>query len=287
MVFLPAISDPTDFKGYPHIGPDGKMNFIPDAYLDRLFTTTRLTVALFDDIGQATPSTQAATMQLFQRGQIGGRQVSPHVCFIGATNGKAHRANVNGMLEPVKSRFFTIITLEPDLDESVAWFLAHNKRTELIAFLRYRPNFLFDFRPTLDLKNSSIPRTLSHASDILDLGLPEAIEYEALAGAAGEAFAVEFSGFLRMFRRMVSPDVVMMQPDTAPIPDDISTLYALCTALSRLVSTNSVDRFFRYINRLQDEFSVMAVSDAMRMKPELQNTRSFIDWTTKHQAVMI
>jgi hypothetical protein len=282
----PGVSDPTDYKGLP-FAQDGKASFLPFGELQKLIEADRLTVFFLDDLGQAPPSVQAACMQLILARRINGHKVSEHVCFIAATNRKADKAGVSGILEPVKSRFFSIVELTPDLDDWVIWALAHNVPTELISFIRFRPSLLHDFKPSVDITNTPCPRTVVNVGKALSLELPEAIEYETIAGAAGETFAVEFSGFLSMFRQMVSPDVVMMNPDTAPIPNDISTLYALCTALSRLVNSNSVDRFFRYANRLQDEFSVMAVSDAIRMKPELQNTRSFIDWTVKHKEVMI
>lgn len=282
----PVVSDPTDYKGLPYAA-DGEAKFLPFGDLNRLIKATSRTVFFLDDLGQAPPSVQSACMQLILARRINGHMVSDQVTFLAATNRKQDRANVSGILEPVKSRFSTIIELTPDLDDWVNWALANGVPTELIAFIRFRSNFLFDFKPSADMKQSSCPRTITNAGKLLSLGFPEAQELEVFAGAAGEAFAVEFTAFLRMFRRMISPDAVLMSPDTAPIPDDISTLYALCTALARLVDVNSVDRFFRYCNRLPDEFSVMAVSDATRTKPELQNTRSFIDWTIKHKSVMV
>ncbi len=282
----PVVSDPTDYKGLP-FATNGEAKFLPFGELNQLIKADKLTVFFLDDLGQAPPSVQAACMQLILARRINGHQVSEHVCFIAATNRKADRAGVSGILEPVKSRFLTIIELTPDIDDWITWALKNNMPTELIAFIRFRPGLLFDFKPSADITNTPCPRTVANVGRILSLGLPESLEHETISGAAGESFAVEFTGFLRMFRNMINPVTVLMNPDGSPIPQEISTLYALCTALSRLVDDNSADRFFRYCNRLQDEFSVMTVSDAMRIKPELQNTRAFIDWTAKHKDVMI
>ena len=286
----PVVSDPTDYKGLPY-AKDGKAFFLPYGDAERIISTTALTVFLFDDLGQAPPSVQAACMQWLLARRLNDKKISDSVCFIAATNRKQDRAGVTGMLEPVKSRFFSIVELTPDAEDWTTWALSNGMPTELIAFMRFRPGLLYDFKPSAGMNNSPCPRTVANVGRLIGLGLDESMELEVYGGAAGEGFAVEFCAFLRMFRRMISPEVVLMSPDTAPIPDESGTLYALCTALARLVDDNSATRFFRYLDRLSSagkaEFAVMAVSDAIRQKPEIQNTRASIEWFTRNQAVMV
>ena len=282
----PVVSDPTDYKGLP-FAVDGKARFLPFGDLEALITADKRTVYFLDDLGQAPPSVQAAAMQLILARRINGHRVSDHVTFLAATNRKADRAGVSGILEPVKSRFATILELEPDLDDWCQWALAEGLPTELIAFVRFRPSLLHDFQPTADIVNTPSPRTVANVGRLLSLGIPEGLEYDVIAGAAGEGFAAELVAFLRIFQTLPSPDMVLMNPDTADVPTDPATLYALCGALARKASDQTADRLFRYANRLPDEFGVLLVRDAAHNAPEIQSTRACIEWFSTHQDVLI
>lgn len=290
IVMHPVISDPTDFKGIPWISREGKEAvFLPFGELNQILEAKALTACVFEDIGQAAPATQASVMQIIHKDsrELNGRKISPHVCFLACTNRKADKAGVSGMLEPVKSRFWTIVNLETDLDDWCSWALNKGINTELIAFLRFRPALLHDFKPTADLTNSPSPRTAENIDKWLKMHLSPGLEFEVFSGCAGEGFASEFMGFLKIYRSLPDPDKVLLQPMKAKVPTDPATLYALCGALSQRASEQNMDRVVQYANRLPSEFSVLLVYDAWRMHPEIAGTRAFISWHTEHKDVLI
>ena len=235
----PVVSDPTDFKGIPwvfdHEGSK-KAVFLPTEDLEKLMTATKLTIAFPDDVGQAPPAVQAALMQLLLSRSINGHKISDHVAFIAATNRKADKAGVSGMLEPVKSRFSTIVELMVDVDDWVTWALANNVPTELIAFIRYRPNLLHDFKPTSDLTNSPCPRTVTNAGRLMQLGLPKDVELPIFAGACGEGWASEFMAFLQISRQLITPDMILMNPNGCDVPTKPAALYATTVSLASKAS---------------------------------------------------
>jgi len=238
----PVVSDPIDFKGMPYVDSNGEAHFLPFGDLQELVNAKELTVFFLDDLGQAPPAVQAAAMQLILARRVNGHKVSPFVTFIAATNRKADKAGVSGVLEPVKSRFVTILELVPDLDDWVKWALAEGLPTEIIAFIRFRPGLLHDFKPSTDITNSPCPRTVHNVSKLMGLGIPSHLEYPAFAGSAGEGFAGEFLAFLKIFRSLPNPDLVLMHPEKAEVPKDPATMYALCGALSRKASDQTMDR---------------------------------------------
>ncbi len=287
LISHPVVSDPVDFKGMPWVTKDGKAEFLPFGDLRALIEAQALTVFFLDDLGQAPPTVQAAAMQLILARKINGHQVSDQVCFIAATNRKADKAGVTGILEPVKSRFATIVELTPDLEDWVSWALKAGLPTELIAFIRFRPALLHNFTPTADITNSPCPRTVFNVGKLMALGLEADLEYEAYSGAAGEGFAAEFMGFLRIFRNLPNPDMVLLNPEKADVPTDPATLYALTGALARKASENTMDRLCRYSYRLPAEFSVLLVRDSVRQDGQVVNTRAFIEWSSKNADVLI
>ena len=282
----PVVSDPVDFKGLPGIVNDAA-EFLPFGELRQAVEATRPTLFFLDDLGQAPPATQAAAMQLILARRVNGHKVSDHVCFIGATNRRQDRAGVSGLLEPVKSRFTTIVELQPDLDSWCNWALSNNMPTELISFVRFRPNLLHDFKPSPDLFNSPCPRTVANVGRILNLGIAQELEYPVIAGAAGEAFAAEFLGFLRICRNLPNPDAILMNPQAGEVPTDPATLYALCGALSRKASDNTIDRLAEYCDRLPAEFSVLLMRDAVKLAPTVTSSRGFVRWAANHSSLLI
>jgi hypothetical protein len=287
MIDHPVVSDPTDYKGLPYAGPDGKATFLPFGSLQKLIDAKVPTVYFLDDLGQAPQTVQAACMQLILARRINGYHVSPFVTFMAATNRHTDRAGVTGILEPVKSRWSTILELVPDMNDWTQWALTAGLPTELIAFIRFRPELLWKFAPTNEIKNTPCPRTVNNVGKLMQAKIPPHLEYVAFTGAAGEEFAAEFSGFLRIFRSLPNPDAVLMNPDSAEVPTDPATLYAICGALARRAGDNSIERLVSYANRLPDEFSVLLINDSYRLAPEIANSRTYIDWCAKHNDVMI
>jgi len=286
IVSHPVVSDPIDFKGMPFVS-DGRADFLPFGDLRKLIEAQTSTVFFLDDLGQAPPTVQAAAMQLILARRINGHKVADVVTFIAATNRKQDKAGVSGILEPVKSRFATIIELTPDLEDWVSWALRAGLPTELIAFIRFRPALLHNFTPTADITNTPCPRTVANVGGLMGLGLTPDLEFEAYSGAAGEGFAAELMGFLRIFRNLPNPDAVLLNPETADVPTAPATLYALAGALARKASENTMDRLTRYALRLPAEFQVLLIRDAVRHDGQVVNTRAFIDWASKNTEVLI
>jgi len=287
----PVVSDPVDYKGLPFVveSVDGQQTaeFMPFGELLALMRAEVPTVFFLDDLGQAPQSVQAACMQLLLARRINGHRVSDHVIFVGATNRHSDKAGVSGILEPVKSRFTSILHLEPDLEDWVRWANANQQPVEVVAFLRFRPNMLHDFKPSREIVNSACPRTIHNVGKLLTYGVPHEMEYEMITGAAGEAFAAEFLGFLRIFRGLPDPDLVLKSPATADVPEDPATLYALCGALSHRVNDKNFDALVEYANRIPAEFSVLVIKDAVTRDDSLVQTKAFIAWASKHTNVVI
>jgi hypothetical protein len=284
IVSHPVVDEPIDYKGLPSIKED-HAEFLPFGQLRALITATRPTVYFMDDLGQAPPAVQAAAMQLILARRINGSRVSDHVCFIAATNRKKDKAGVAGILEPVKSRFAAIVELTPSVEEWAQWAAGENIAPELIAFIRFRPQLLFDFVPTSEMTNSPCPRSVHNVARLMALNLPEALEFEAYTGAAGEGFAVELMGFLKICRQLPAPKLILLDPAGADVPTDPATLYALCGALSRLADPGRMEALVSYANRLPDEFSVLLLTDCERRCPQIVSTRAFATWVARHHNV--
>ena len=280
----PAISDPTDYKGMPALMADGKAAFVPFGDLNALIEATKPTVAFLDDIGQAAPAVQAALMQLVLARRVNGHAISDKVVFCGATNDTAHQAGVSGMIEPLKSRWDTIVELEVSLDDWSSWALDNKLAPELIAFLRFRPNLLSDFKPTRELRNSPSPRGWASIAKWLGDGIND---IEVFSGAVGEGAATEFFGFLDMFSHLPSLDGILLDPDNSMVPENPGALFAVAAGLARKATPANFERVTRYTARMPKEFDVVCVRDALRLDKKVANCSAFTAWTVQNSEVLL
>ena len=272
----PVVSDPTDFKGLPAIVKD-MAEFLPFGDLRRMIEADRALVVFIDDLGQAPASVQAAAMQLLLSRCLNGQRISDHVTFIAATNRHTDRAGVTGVLEPVKSRFNTIVSLEPDLDDFLHWCNGQGFPELFGPFLRFRPELLHNFKPTHELTNSACPRTLDNFATWLKLGVRD---FEVLSGAAGEDVATQYLAFEEMAQTMPDPDAILADPAAHPAPpkDRLAVAYALCGALAARVTADTAENMFAYAAKLPQEFQALLVKDTLTKSPVIATTQAFIRW---------
>jgi intein/homing endonuclease len=226
-------------------------------------------------------------MQLLLAREINGHKISDHVVFMAATNRRQDRAGVQAILEPVKSRFDAIIELETNVDDWVEWANRNDMPTSLISFLKYRPSLMHDFIPTADMVNTPSPRTVESVGKFMNDNVPAAIEFEMFAGAAGEAFAVEFTAFLKIFRSL--PDVydIIENPTKAKAykPEDTngtSLLYAVSGALAAVATHANFGNIIKYAERLPIEYTVMLIKHTVMQKKTLISTPGFKSWAKEN-----
>lgn len=281
IVSHPVVSDPTDYKGMPWV-QNGQAEFLPFGELNRLIKATKRTVFFLDDLGQASPTVQAAAMQLILARQINGHKISDLVTFIAATNRRQDKAGVSGILEPVKSRFATIVELEVDTEDWCKWALTvGNMPVELISFIRFRPTLLSKFEATKEIKNTPSPRTVAYIGKMQNAGIPAHLELDAYTGAAGNAFATEYTAFLRLFRNLPDIDQVILNPKGAAVPEEPGVLYAISGALAHRMTEATVAPITQYLERLPAEIAVCTMKDAVTRKVDLTKTKAFITWASK------
>ena len=283
IIFHPVVSDPTDFKGLPGI-VNGKAEFLPFGDLRELIEAKKPTIAFMDDIGQAPAVVQAALMQLILARRVNGHKISNKVVFVAATNRREDRAGVTGILEPVKSRFATIIELEPTSDEWIEWAFDNDMPAELIGFINFRPALLHEGKATADIVNHPCPRTIAYAGKLLNIGLDD---IETLAGAVGEGCAVELVGFVQVYKNLPNISAILLDPENAIVPDEPAALYAVTSALVDVITKDNANRVLKYGNRLPADYSVLLVRDSIRKEPNIQNTKAFIKWATLHKDVLL
>jgi len=226
-------------------------------------------------------------MQLLLARRINTHKVSDHVTFIAATNRREDRAGVQGILEPVKSRFYSILPLEVEVDDWIFWAIKHKMPTDLISFVRFRREILTDFKPTSNIVNVPCPRTIANVGYMLNDGMPRDCESELISGAAGEGFSAEFVAFREVYKSLPTYKSILSNPSGARLPTEVNQLYAVCGLISSKADRKTFPKIIKYITRMDEEFQVMVVKDCIAYSKAINNLAVYSKWIEDHLDVIV
>jgi hypothetical protein len=276
---------PVEDMGVPMIDKPTLYYKIPDWYPAKggEYDDGRGGVLCFDDRNQAATDMQKVLANIQQARNLHGVPMADGWSIVSTGNRQSDRAGANRVLSHLRNRE-TVLEFETHLDDSSSWMIDHGVNPMVIAFTRFRPDLLHDFDPQRDVNPT--PRSwVEGVSDIIGK-IPAEAEYECFKGAIGEGAAAEFVGFMRIYRKLPNPDAILLNPETADVPTDPATLYALSGALADRATEANLERVVTYTSRMPAEFSVLAISHAVRKDPDLSSTQAFTNWAIKHQDVL-
>ena len=278
-MFYASLRDPVDLLGTPR-NDDDATRWIPPEELLQLKTGRNLLI--LDELSDAATPMQNALCGLIYEGKINSLRLSDQTYIIATGNRTKDKSGANRVVSKLRGRVRTFEYTE-NIDDWSDWALNSGIDPVLIQFLRFRPNLLCAFDPD---KISPTPRNWERVN-MIDSGLPTNVYFENIAGDVGEGAAAEYTGFRRIWENLPNIDALLLSPATADVPTDPAVLYALTGALAHRVSKDNFDRVSEYVSRLKPEFQVMCVSDAMKLRPEIKQTKAFVKWAVENSNVMI
>lgn len=240
-------------------------------------------ILCFDDRNQCGAELQKVLANVEQARNLHGVNLKDGWMVVTTGNRQKDRAGANKILSHLSDRE-TEYEYETHLDDWTKWAIDNNVTPELISFVRFKPSMLHDFDPQRD-KNPTPRSWVEGVSQMIGV-VPAEAEYETFKGAVGEGPAAEFTGFLRIWRKLPNPDAILLNPTSAEVPKEPSTLYALAGSLASKATVANLDRVVTYVERMPPEFSVLSISLACRRDPALASTAAFAKWAVAHQDVL-
>lgn len=262
-----AQMEPTDLRGIPFREGRNVVWSVPALLPDAGRHGAR-GILFLDEITSAPPTVTAAAYQLILDRRLGEYCVPEGWAIVAAGNRQGDRGLVYQMPSPLANRF-THFDIEPDLDDWIAWAHTQEIDSRLIAFLRFRPDLLFDFDAARASHAFPSPRSWEFAHRALyKFGSDSGLLAEALKGCVGAAAALACKTFIDHIGAL--PDVVAIAAGhEAEVPGSIDLQYAVAAALVRHVArldsaerSRAVGHVLRYARRFpQRELGVMLVVD--------------------------
>ena len=233
-------------------------------------------VVYLDELPQAITANQNIAAQIVNERRVGEHRLPEGWTVVGAGNQSKDRAGTNHMPTHLRDRM-TFLEVEADMDDVLAYFAKNGVDPRVIAFLRFSPKRLHEF--DRDANACPSPRSWERVSTIINLGLNDLCQAEAVAGTVGRAAAVEFNGYIKVFHGLPSFDDIVKHPDTTTMPADPAVLYALSASLSSKVTSDNAPAVMKYMNRSKNkEFIVFMLVDAFARDPSMATVPEISDF---------
>ncbi len=287
--------EPTDLRGIPFRVGDLVEWAVP-AMLPDVGRHGEAGILFLDEITSAAPTVSAAAYQLILDRRLGAYRVPDGWAIFAAGNRQGDRGVTYSMPAPLANRF-SHFDVDTHLDDWVSWAYANGMDERIVAFLRFRPELLFDFDPAHNPVAFPSPRSWEFAHRALrKFGDQPELLRGALQACVGPAAAIELQAFIENLDNLPDIDAII-SGETVSVPRETDLQYAVASALvgRALRVLNSPDESRVYGNILdyatrfpQREMGVMLVSDMQRaVGRKLFSLPQFGNWAKHIADVML
>ena len=287
--------EPSDLRGIPfRVGQ--QVEWATPALLPDRERHGEAGILFLDEITSAPPAVSAAAYQLILDRRLGEYQVPDHWVIFAAGNRQGDRGVTYSMPAPLANRF-SHFEVETHLDDWVAWAYARAIDERVIAFLRFRPELLFDFDPAHNPVAFPSPRSWEFAHRALHKFHDDGqLLQGALQACVGPAAGIELAAFVDSVDQMPDLDAIC-RGEQVRVPSEIDLQYAVAAALvgkairarEQPEHQSLLGHVLTYAGRFpQREMGVMLVSDLHRaIGNDLFEVPAFADWAHAIADVML
>ena len=287
--------EPSDLRGIPFREKDSVEWAIP-SMLPNAKRHGETGILFLDEITSAVPSVSAAAYQLILDRRLGDYQVPDGWAIFAAGNRQGDRGVTYTMPAPLANRF-SHFELELNLDDWVAWAYKAGIDERIIAFLRFRPELLFDFDPAHNPVAFPTPRSWEFAHRALQKFINHPmLLLGTLQACVGDAAGIELKAFIDSLDQMPDLDAILRGEDIKS-PKEIDLQYAVASALvGRAIKAKDSDNaaevwghILNYADNFrQKEMGVMLISDMLRaVGDELFALPEFAKWAESIGDIML
>lgn len=271
--------DPTDIRGIPFYNKEnGLMDWAPpiDLPSDELAKQYPVVVLFLDEMNSSAPAVQAAAYQLILNRRVGKYKLPDNVVMVAAGNRESDKGVVYRMPTPLANRFIHQ-EMRVDFESWEQWAVKNKIHKDVIGYLAYSKQDLYDFDPKSSSRAFATPRSWSFVSEILsDEDTDKNVLLNLIAGAVGEGLAVKFMAHRKVASQMPNPTDILDGKVKDLEIKDISAMYSLVVSMCYELADRqekkvkepewykSLDNFFEYMMKnFETEITVMGARTAL------------------------
>jgi len=268
-----ALWEPTDIKGIPYFDSNaGTMTWAPPAELPT--DPDSKAILFLDELNSAPPAVQAAAYQLILNRKVGTYVLPKGVDIVAAGNRDGDKGVTYRMPAPLANRFVHL-EMKVDFDDWQDWATLHGINPEVVGYIGYAKQDLYDYDPKSPSKSFATPRSWSFVSDLVsDTEIDTESLTNLVSGAIGDGLAVKFMAHRKIASKLPKPDDILDGKVKDLEIKEVSAMYSLTVGLCYELKDRAdkkvsewdkmADRFFEYMMKnFPTELVVMGAKTAL------------------------
>lgn len=275
--------DVVDFTGVPSV-VDGQTIFNPTEMFYQFREGSGPGFIVFEEAAQSNQQMQTWLAGFILERETPEYKLDPQVCIMCTGNRAEDKSGAKPLLAHLNDRMYHF-DADDSLDDWCEWAMDNGVDHLGIAFLRLRPGLLNDFDPSR--RSNPTQRSWTAVFKEIPTTLNTGDYFEACKGRVGEAAASEWVAARDLMAKMPSIDSIRLNPSKVEVPEEPAVKYAVATALSMTTDPEAFDRDMQYVDRMPKEFQMVYVTDALRLHPKLQSTKSFVSWAIANKDIFM
>lgn len=263
----------TDLRGIPYYNKESnKMEWAPPVDLPTEEEASKYPVVFLflDEMNSAAPSVQAAAYQLVLDRGVGTYKLPENCVIFAAGNRDSDRGVTYRQPAPLANRFVHV-ELRVDADSWSRWAMDNQIHPDVVSFIEFSKNSLFDFDPKSSSRSFATPRSWEFVSEFLkDPQLDESVIADLIAGTVGEGMALKFLAHRKNSSNLPNPKDVLGGKVKELKTKEISAMYSLAISCAYELKAahdekdknwyNKADNVLRFfMDCLTTEVMVMAI----------------------------
>jgi len=287
--------EPSDLRGIPFRSENKVIWAVPEMLPDQK-RHGKQGILFLDEINTAPPSVSAAAYQLILDRKLGSYEMPSNWVIFAAGNRQGDRGVTYTMPAPLANRF-SHFEIDTHLDDWVAWAYAHNIDERVIAFLRFRPELLFDFNSATNPVAFPTPRSWEYSHRALQkFESKPRLLLGSLQACVGEVAGIELMAFIEHYENLPDIDAII-RGESVEVPQKIDLQYAVASALvGRAIREKNTENANATLGNIlnyalqfpQREMGVMLVSDMHRaIGQAMFQVPEFTQWANQIADLML
>ena len=276
--------DIVDFTGVPSVTDDGMTIFNPPKMFYDFREGTGPGLIVLEELAQSSTHHQTWAAGFILERETPTFKLDPEVRIICTGNRAQDKAGAKPLLGHLNDRMYHF-DMETSVDDWSGHAVENNVDPLGVAFLRLRPDLLNNYDP--NNRSNGTQRSWYKLLTEVPSDLPTDLYLMIAEGKVGEGNAAEWVAARDMMHKMPSVDSIRLHPDRAEVPTEPAVRFAVATALSMTTEPEAFARDMQYVSRMPKEFQMVYVTDALRLHPDLHQTKDFINWAVANKDIFM
>jgi hypothetical protein len=182
-------------------------------------------------MNSAAPAVQAAGYQLILNRRMGKYRLPDNVVIVAAGNRESDKGVTYRMPAPLANRFLHL-EMRSDFESWQFWAVENKIHKDVVGYLSFAKQDLFDFDPRSSSRSFATPRTWTFVSEFLQDDDATAAELtDLISGLVGEGLAVKFMAHRKIAGQMPKPEDILSGKVKELKVKEVSAMYSLTVSL--------------------------------------------------------